>query len=194
MSYFLTPPWLKMSGTNSSWKQNGFPSYGWASRASLPLCMLKELVLPVTSETKGWQRRAIPFWNTGLPWVQLTWKAKHQPGFDKCACGIIHPLSPQKLWCYLWTLGSCDIFHKDRRLATLFLDRASCLPLLCLMGFSCCLLQSWLHFMLLQVNSCKKNLELREWKALCSSYRYIKHKASLHAKNILTQWTHIYSS
>jgi len=41
---------------------------------------------------------------------------------------------------------SCGIFHKSRRFATLLLARVSCLPLLCLMGL-CCLLQSWLHFM-----------------------------------------------
>lgn len=51
--------------------------------------------------------------------------------------------------CFLWTAEVCGNFHKRRRFATLFLARVLCFPLLCLTGLSCCLLQSWLYFMLL---------------------------------------------
>ena len=56
---------------------------------------------------------------------------------------------------------SCGIFHKSKRFATLLLARVSCLPLLCLMGL-CYLLQGWRRFMVLYINSSKKDSEHRE--------------------------------
>lgn len=131
--------------------------------------LLKMTILTFASKMKEWQRRTIPFWNMQLPRIWLTWKRKHWPFFGNAGIKQSTHYALVQSASY-GQQRSCGIFHKSKRFATLLLARVSCLPLLCLMGL-CYLLQGWRRFMVLYINSSKKDSEHREtdWEVLYSS-------------------------